>query len=136
MTRLLPTVARMAVSWASMMLSSVQSGRTPAMSNRKCSSTAWPFSVCSTSGWNWTPARRRSRSSNAATGAPADEAVTANPGGGSVTPSPWLIHTDWVAGRSRSSVPPSLMVTWVRPNSRPPVWATRPPRVWAMDWKP
>ena len=36
--------------------------------SRKCSSTCWPCSVCSTSGCHCTPASRRSTSSNAATG--------------------------------------------------------------------
>ena len=72
------------------------------MSNRKCSSTRWPCSVWSTSGWNCTPADRRARSSNAATSAPAERAVTVKPSGAADTESPWLIHTDGSAGRSRN----------------------------------
>ena len=40
-----------------------------------------PRSVCATSGWNWVAYRARSRSSNAATGAPGVVAVTVAPGG-------------------------------------------------------
>ena len=68
------------------------------MSNRKCSSTVCPCAVCRTSGWNCTPASLRSTSSNAATGAPVDVAVTVNPGGASATASPWLIQTDCSTG--------------------------------------
>ena len=63
------------------MLTIVQVGRQPAMSSRKCSSTSWPCSVCSTSGCHCTPASRRSTSSKAATGVPAVEASTSKPGG-------------------------------------------------------
>ena len=44
---------------SSTMLTIVQVGRQPATSYRKCSSTAWPCSVCRTSGWNCTPDSRR-----------------------------------------------------------------------------
>ena len=52
-----------------------------------------PETVCDTSGWNWIPHIRRSGCSNATTGALAVAAVTAKPGGGVATWSPWLIHT-------------------------------------------
>ena len=89
-----PTWARMASTWSWMTLPIVHVGAIPAISWRKCSSTAWPCAECSTSGWNWTPARRRSESSNAATGVPEVRATTSNPAGAWVTASPWLIHTD------------------------------------------
>ena len=71
--------------------------------------------------------------SNAATGAPAVEAVTSNPGGGSWTASLWLIHTGCWAGVPECSTPPSVVIV-VRPNSRPPVLATTPPSAFAMAW--
>ena len=74
------------------------------MSNRKCSSTVCPCAVCRTSGWNWTPASLRSTSSNAATGAPVEVAVTVNPGGACETASPWLIQTD-CCDRQRAEQP-------------------------------
>ena len=42
---------------------------------------SWPCSVWATSGWNWTPKRRRVGSSIAATGTEAVDAVTSKPGG-------------------------------------------------------
>ena len=51
------------------------------MSYRKRSSISWPCWVCATSGWNCTPARLAVRFSNAATGAPAEDAVTVKPCG-------------------------------------------------------
>ena len=49
-------------------------------------------------------------------------AMTANPAGASSTESPWLIHTDWSAGRPRNSVhSASTTVEAVRPNSARPV---------------
>ncbi len=100
-------------------------------------SISWPCSVCPTSGWNCTPARRRPRSSKAATGAPADSAVTVKPAGASVTQSPWLIQTGSSAGRSRSSTPASARGrSGVPPYSRLPVRLTVPPSAWAIAWKP
>ncbi len=64
-----------------MTLPIVQVGAMPAISCRKCSRTAWPWAECSTSGWNCTPARRRSGSSKAATGVPVVRATTSNPVG-------------------------------------------------------
>ena len=90
---------------SSTMLTIVQVGRQPAMSCRKCSSTCWPCSVCSTSGCHCTPASRRSMSSNAATGVPGSRRATSKPGGAAVTASPWDIQTVWSAGRSASRVP-------------------------------
>ena len=60
----------MAATASSTMLAGVQSGRQPAMSYRKCSSTRCPAWVCSTSGCHCTPASPRSASSKAAIGAP------------------------------------------------------------------
>jgi hypothetical protein len=98
---------------------------------------SWPLGVCPTSGWNCTPASPRSGASNAATGAPGELAVTVNPGGAALTASPWLIHTDGAAGRSRRMTPRSpLSRSGVPPNSRRPVCATSPPRARAIAWKP
>ena len=62
--------------------------------------------------------------------------MTVKPGGGTVTASPWLIHTCCVAGRPRSSTPGSVTVSAVRPNSEPPVCATSPPSASVIAWKP
>jgi len=97
---------------------------------------ACPCSVCSTSGWNCTPARWRSRSSNAATGAPAEHAATVNPSGARVTSLPWLIQTCCVDGSPRSNVPGDVTVNDVRPNSLPPVSVTSPPSDCAIAWNP
>ena len=77
-----PTCARIRSTCSSTMLTIVQVWRQPAMSSRKCSSTCWPCSVCSTSGCHCTPARppvdvleRRDR------GDPSVEARTSKPGG-------------------------------------------------------
>ena len=51
------------------------------MSNRKRCRICWPCWVCSTSGWNCTPASRRPTFSNEATGAPAERPVTTKPFG-------------------------------------------------------
>ena len=119
-----------------MMLVGVQVGSMPAMSYRKRWSISWPCWVCATSGWNCTPARRAVRFSNAATGAPAEEAVTVKPcRRDRSTLSPWLIQTGRSAGSSRSSVP-AWAVSTVRPYSRAPVCATVPPSAWAIAWKP
>ena len=88
-----PIWARIDSICSSTMLTIVQVGRQPAMLSRKCSSTFWPCSVCSTSGCHWTPARPRSTSSNAATGVPAVEASTVKPSGAAATESPWDIQT-------------------------------------------
>ncbi|CAB4929632.1 unannotated protein [freshwater metagenome] len=106
------------------------------MSKRKCSSTVWPCAVCLTSGWNCTPASRRSTSSKAATGAPVEVAVTVNPGGAAETASPWLIQTDCSSGVSPNSRFAVVTVSGVPPYSRSPVCATVPPRDCAMAWKP
>ena len=107
------------------------------MSKRKCSSTVWPCAVCRTSGWNCTPASLRSTSSNAATGAPVEVAVTVNPGGAALTASPWLIQTDCSTGSvAEQPRPPVVTVSGVPPYSRSPVCATVPPRLCAIAWKP
>ncbi len=136
MTRFSPTWARIAATWSSMTLPMVQSGAMPATSCRKRSSTVWPCAVCSTSGWNCTPANRRAGSSKPATGAPADVAVTVKPGGAAETASPWLIHTDCSAGRSWNSTPGSTTRRSVPPNSLSPVRSAVPPRATAIAWKP
>ena len=102
-----PICSRMASTCSSTMLTIVQVGRQPAMSRRKCSSTCWPCSVCSTSGCHWTPANPRPTSSNAATGVPDVDASTAKPDGAAVTESPWDIHTLCAVGIEASSVPDS-----------------------------
>ncbi len=107
------------------------------MSNRKCSSTGWPCSVWSTSGWNCTPADRRARSSNAAISAPAERAVTVNPSGAADTESPWLIHTDGSTGSPLKRIDAgSVTSSRVRPNSARPVCSTVPPIARAWAWKP
>ncbi len=94
--------------------------------------------MCSTSGWNCTPAKPRPRSSNAATGAPSVVAVTANPGGAADTESPCDIHTRIpVAGSPSNNADLSAVtVSPVRPNSDSPVFSTVPPSASAMAWKP
>ena len=132
-----PTCARIASTVSATMVAVVQSASTPATSRRKRSSTCWPWGECPTSGWYCTPASRRSTSSKAATGAPADEAVTVKPAGASVTPSPWLIHTGWADGSASCRRPASSATSSsVRPYSRAPVWATVPPSAEAISWKP
>jgi hypothetical protein len=131
-----PICALIAATCSSTTLLIVQVGSRPAMSNRKCSSTVCPCAVCRTSGWNCTPASRRSTSSNAATGAPVLVAVTVNPGGAALTASPWLIHTDCSGGSDPNSRPSVVTVSGVPPYSRSPVRATVPPRLCAMAWKP
>ncbi len=130
-----PTCARIRATCSSTMDAIVHEGRRPAMSCRNRRSTSWPCGECATSGWYCTPASRRAVSSNAATGAPADPAVTVNPGGAAVTLSPCDIHTGCRAGRSACSTPPAAPSS-VRPNSRVPVCATSPPSAWAIAWKP
>ena len=100
-----PTCARIRSTCSSTTLAIVQVGSSPAMSNRKCSSTVWPCAVCRTSGWNCTPASLRSTSSNAATGAPVDVAVTVNPGGASADGVP-VAHPDRLLDRQRAEQPP------------------------------
>ena len=131
-----PTCARIASTVSSTMFAAVQSGVMPATSRRKRSRTSWPCGECPTSGWYCTPASRRSTSSNAATGAPEDEAVVVNPSGAAVTPSPWLIQTGCSAGMSPCSRPGSVTCRSVRPYSRSPVCATVPPSAEAMSWNP
>ena len=97
----------MAATWSAMMLDGVQVGSIPAMPCRNRSRTRWPCSVCMTSGWNCTPARRPEASSKAATGARGLDAVTTKPSGATVTQSPWLIHTVCSAGNPASSCPPA-----------------------------
>ena len=57
-TCLPPTCARIDATCSSMMFASVQVGGIFAMSCRNRCSIAWPCSVCMTSGWNCTPAKR------------------------------------------------------------------------------
>ena len=81
-----------------------------------------------TSGWNCTPAIRRSMFSKAATGAPGLLASTSNPAGATSTLSPCDIQTFCVSGRPLSRVPGARTVSVVPPYSLPPVRATEPPR--------
>ena len=81
-----------------------------------------------TSGWNCTPAIRRSTSSKAATGAPGVLASTSKPGGGTSTLSPCDIQTFCVSGRPFSRVPGAQTVNVVPPYSLPSVRATEPPK--------
>ena len=97
-------------------------------------STSWPCSEWSTSGWYCTPAIFFAGHSNAATGAPADVAVTVKPSGALLTESPWLIHT--LCSSKPSCSTPSVGSSFVRPYSRSPVAATVPPRALVIAWKP
>ncbi|CAB4937773.1 unannotated protein [freshwater metagenome] len=119
-----------------MRLDIVHVGDSPAIRNRKFSSAAWPWSLCFTSGWYWTPASRRPSLSNAATGAPGDDAVTMNPGGACVTQSPCDIQTDCCKGSPKNRAPGSVTCSDVPPNSRWPSFATVPPRACAIAWNP
>ena len=130
-----PIWARTASTVSSMIDAVVQLPGMPAISCRNRSSTCWPCGEWPTSGWYCTPASRRSGSSNAATAARSDAAVTANPSGARTTESPWLIQTGCRAGRPSWSTPPST-VSSVRPYSRVPSCATSPPSASAMAWKP
>ena len=131
-----PTWARMRSTCSSITLPVVHVGRHPATAYRKCSSTRWPCSLCSTSGWNCTPASRRPASSKAATGASPELATTSKPGGAEVTESPWDIHTESWSGSPANSDPLPVTVSAVRPYSLRPVRVTSPPRAAAMAWKP
>jgi hypothetical protein len=82
-----------------------------------------------------TPASRRTGSSNAATFARSDDAVTLNPSGARTTESPWLIHTGCRCG-SPSCSAPAQTVSSVRPYSRVPSGATSPPSACAIAWNP
>ena len=88
---------------SSMTAAGVQVGGVPATSYRKFFRISCPCGVCTTSGWNWTPYRRRARSSKAAIGVDGELAVTSAPVGGAVTESRWLIHTVCSGGRSWKS---------------------------------
>ena len=83
-----PTCARTSAMSCSAILSAVQFCSRPATSVRKRVSTSWPCGECCTSGWYCTPAIFLSRHSIAATGAPADVAVTSKPSGAADTASP------------------------------------------------
>ena len=138
-TRSAPTCARTASTCCSMIETCVHPGAHPHTSIRKWSNTSPPRSVCTTSGWNCSPNRRRSASCMAATGAPPDDAVATNPGGTSVMASPWLIQTDDVAGQSGNSgdFPPDAdNDNAVRPYSPAPVRDTVPPSCSAMSCAP
>ena len=131
------SASRIRSTCSSTTLAIVQVGSRPAMSNRKCSSTVCPCAVCRTSGWNCTPASLRSTSSNAATGRAGRGGGDGEPGRrrarrrprGSSRP------TARPAAR-RTAGPPVVTVSGVPPYSRSPVWATVPPRLCAMAWKP
>ena len=93
-------------------------GGAPATSYRKFLRMSWPCGVCTTSGWNWTPYKRRRGSSNAAIGVDGDRRHrrAARRCGDE---SRWLIHTTCSEGRSRKS--PSRT-----PRARPCRTRTRP----------
>ena len=132
-----PTWARIFSTCSSMTLPVVHVGSMPAPRYRKFSSTSWPRSEWPTSGCHCTPNRRRSRSSNAATGLAAEVAMTSQPVGGALTLSPWLIHTFCSRSCPASSVEPASMeVRRVAPYSRTPVGATVPSSAAAIAWKP
>ena len=75
-------------------------------------------------------------SSNAATVARDDRALTVKPDGAATTSSPWDIQDVRYAGRPASSRPGSSTSTVLRPYSRWPVRATVPPRACAIAMKP
>jgi hypothetical protein len=79
---------------------------------------------------------RRRASSNAATGAPSDSAVTVKPAGAADTESPCDIQTLSSAGMPAKSAPASTTRRCVPPNSLSPVLATAPPRACAIAWNP
>ncbi len=130
-----PTCVRTASIVSSMIDEVVQPGAMSATSCRKRRSTSWPCGECPTSGWYCTPARRRTGSSNAATAARSDEAVTVKPSGARTTESPWLIHTGCRSGSPLCNAP-AQTVSSVRPYSRVPSGATSPPSACAIAWNP
>ena len=83
-----PTCSRTVSINSSAIFAGVQFCSNPAISVRKRTRISWPWGECSTSGWYCTPAIRRAAHSNAATGAPAEEAVTVKPSGAADTASP------------------------------------------------
>ena len=94
-----PTWARIAATVSSMIDEVVQPGVMPATSCRNRRSTSWPCGECPTSGWYWTPASRRSMSSNAATVDPLRlDAVTVKPSG-AAHDRVAVAHPDRVPGR-------------------------------------
>ena len=76
-------------------------------------------------------------SSNAATGAPAVDAVTVKPAGAADTESPCDIQTDCSAGQVGEQgarlARPAAACGRTRSG---PVCATSPPSAWAIAWKP
>ncbi len=72
----------------------------------------------------------------AAIGAPALEAVATKPSGTVVMASPWLIHTDAVAGQSGQSGEAPVCDSAVRPYSPCPVRVTVPPSWSAISCAP
>ena len=159
-----PTCSRISATCSSTMFSMVQDGRQPA-SSRKRARMRVPCSVCMTSGWNWTPNRRRCAFSTAATGVTSVRAVTAKPGGAAVQVSPCDIHTRCLAGVPGQESPPfrgaegaggvtggyggivppcaggvwggsSPRTSTVPPYSAAPVRSTVPPRPATISWKP
>ena len=80
-TRLSPICSRMAATEVSTKESIRQSPAQPQISNRKFFSICAPFTVCSTSGWNWTAYSPFAASSIPAQGQWGVEALTAKPAG-------------------------------------------------------
>ena len=87
-----------------------------------------PCSVCSTSGWNWTPYRPRPGASAAATGVPGVRAVTAKPGGrgdaGVAVRHPDLLG----AGQAAEQHAAGLLRVWLRGVA--PAGSVRAPAWW------
>ena len=114
----------------------VQVGGTWHASSTNCPSISVPRGVCSTSGWNCTAYRPRSRSSMAAIAVVSVDAVTRKPAGTSVTLSRWLIQQVCSRGISPNSRLPSSSRTGVLPYSPIPVLPTVPPRAAAIACMP
>ena len=115
----------------------VQVGSSPAMSNRKCSSTALPVLGVQHLGVELhagEPAvdvlERRHRGA-------VDVAVTVNPGGACDTESPWR-HPHRLLRRAgrRTAVPSVMTRSGVPPNSPVAGVRDRAAEAWAIAWKP
>jgi hypothetical protein len=123
-----PTRARMRAASRSTKLSMVQSALALHTRNKKFARMSLPRWVCTTSGWNWTPNRRRCGSAHAAIGELALCASTSQPAGNDSTLSPWLIHTGMGApSRPANRSPASSTISSAGPNSRCGARVTAPP---------
>ncbi len=104
----------------------------------KFSSRIRPPSVCTTSGWNWSPKTGRSAWRTAANGELSLVPSTTKPGGRRSTRSPWLIQTVRSAPpgmRAKSGSSPSTFRS-ARPYSRASAFSTTPPSIWARSCSP